>query len=207
MRRFLALCVLVVGLSLGLLPVQTEHLRRFVQEAFAATPFATCSPDANAYLVNSTNHIMNGGASGTSASAHLTVRAVDDRGLVVDAFTGSASGTVSAYNTTVQFRDGNNNICAGSSDSAVSAGYSEIVRVCNSSGLVPVCATNTPTATATATATVSATATATATGGATPTATISATPTVSATPTATATAIYQRTLQLIDANGKVDDTF
>ena len=174
------------------------------------TPFLACSPNYGIHLLNSSNHIMNGGASWSSSSANFNVRAVDQTGNVVDAFTGSASATTASYNKTVVFLDGNNHICAGSSDSATAASPNAYARACNSSGLVPLCATATLTPTATATSTATATATATATGGATPTATASPatpTPTATATPTASPTPLPNFTVNIIDASGKILDTF
>ena len=83
---------------------------------------------------------MNGGASAvTGLGANWYAWAVDDTGKIVEAFTGTASGTTAAVNKTIRIVDGHGLVCSGTSDSGTSANYSLTVRVCDTNNHVAGC--------------------------------------------------------------------
>ena len=100
-----------------------------------------------------------------TGSPNYAVQAVDTSGNIVDAFTGTASGTSGVANQIVRFVDNSGMVCLGTSVSATAAAYQTTARVCNSSHQVAPCSE-------------------------------------SSTP-----ASYNLSVDIIDANGFIDDTY
>ena len=83
---------------------------------------------------------MNGGASAvTGPGANWAAWAVDTSGNIVNAFTGTASGTSASQNYTIQIVDGHGYVCSGTSDSSTPASPNFTVRICNTENSVAGC--------------------------------------------------------------------
>lgn len=107
---------------------------------------------------------MNGGASAVSGNANTDIQAISTASKIIDAFTGSASATVTTSKATARIVGRGGNVCSGT-DSAVTGTYKTTLRVCTSDHQIAAC-----------------------TEGAT-------------------AASYSASVSIIDATGKIDDTF